>query len=120
MKDIIISALTLGLLSAIARIALPYSEKFVTWLIGRFVKRAEKKIQGSKMGAQKKAYVLQKTQAFSVQSTDFLNNLIDTTVEALNNKVTDTQTTLKADITEQIETDIESASKSIKSNLSKK
>jgi hypothetical protein len=119
MKDIIISALTLGLLSAIARIVLPYSEKFVTWLIARLVKHAEKKIQGSKMGAQKKAYVLKKTQAFSVQSTAFLNNVIDTTVEALNSKATDTQTALQSDITSEIQSGITQAGNSIKTKLSK-
>jgi hypothetical protein len=119
MKDIIISALTLGLLSAVARIVLPYSEKFVTWLIVRLVKHAEKKIQGSKMGEVKKAYVLKRTQAFSVQSTEFLNNLIDSTVEALNNKATDTQTALKSEVSEQIQSGIASASKEVQSKLSK-
>ena len=118
MKDILVSALTLGLISAVARLVLPYSKKFVALLINKLVARAERKITGSKMGAKKKEYVCKKAKVFGVKANEFLSDLIDGAVEAMNTKETSVSSALKEDITEQIENGIESASTSLKNKLS--
>lgn len=123
MKDIIISAIVLGFISAIARFILPYSQKLVEWLINKLVAKAEIKINGSKMGAQKKEYVCKRLRVFGVKSNEFINNMIDGAVEAMNNKELDVSSAFKNEIketlTEQIENTVEKSSETLKNKLSK-
>jgi hypothetical protein len=123
MKDIIVSAITLGIVSAVARLILPLSKKFVSWLINIFVATAEDKITGSKMGAEKKEYVCKKLRIFGVKTNEFISDMIDGTVEAMNNKsvtVSDNlKETIKESITEQVEVSVENASTTLKNKLSK-
>jgi len=117
MKEIIVSAIVVGLLGAAARIIAPYSKKFVTWLIDRLVQMAERKITESGMGAAKKAWVLKKLKIFGVAATDAICEAIDISVSAMNSKKADLQATIKDDVAEQITNEVEDATTSITNRL---
>ena len=121
MKDIIISAITLGIISAIARLILPRIKMFVAWLINLLVNNAEKKITGSKMGDEKKAYVIKNLKLFGVKTNDFISDMIDGTVDAMNNKkvtmTEDIKENIQSTITEKIEDTVDNTTTVMKNKL---
>jgi hypothetical protein len=98
MKDIILSAVVLALLSITVRTVLPRISIFVKWLIKTFVHFAEKKIKGSGLGKQKKAKVLKWLRWFGVHSSSFVDDLIENTVEIMNNKKVEMKDEITNDI----------------------
>lgn len=123
MKDIIISAIMLGFISALARLILPRIELFVEWLIKFLVNHVEKKIIGSKMGAKKKEYVIKNLKIFGVKTNDFISDMIDGTVEAMNNKkvnmTEDIKENIQTTIVEKIEDTVNNTTTTLKSKLDK-
>ena len=123
MKDIIISAIMLGFISALARLILPRIKLFVEWLINFLVNHAEKKIIGSKMGAKKKEYVIKNLKIFGVKTNDFISDMIDGTVEAMNNKkvnmTEDIKENIQTTIVEKIEDTVNNTTTTLKSKLDK-
>lgn len=123
MKDIIISAIMLGFISALARLILPRIKMFVEWLINLLVNHAEKKITGSKMGAEKKEYVIKNLRIFGIKTNDFISDMIDGTVDAMNNKkidmTEDIKENIQATIAEKIEDTVEGTTTAMKNKLGK-
>lgn len=123
MKDIIISAIMLGFISALARLILPRIKTFVEWLINLLVNQAEKKITGSKMGAEKKEYVIKNLRIFGIKTNDFISDMIDGTVDAMNNKKIDMTEDIKENIqttiAEKIEDTVDNTTMAMKNKLGK-
>jgi hypothetical protein len=118
LKEIIVSTITLALVSMLVRLIVPRIERLVKWLIRLFVKRAEKKITGSKMGETKKKYVIKRLNAFGVKASSTVSELIDSAVETMNSRGMDLTTTLKDDVTNEISNKIDNVGASITNKLS--
>jgi len=74
-------------------------------LIAHFCKRAEKIIQGSKMGAERKKWVLEQLKNFRIEADEIIDTIIDGTVDALNAK----QGKVKDELGDKIEDAVDSA-----------
>lgn len=119
MREIIISAIMLGFISALARLILPHLKLFVAWLIALLVKHAEDKITGSKMGAKKKEYVIKNLRIFGIKTNDFISDMIDGTVEAMNNKKVRMTEDIKENIQATIEETVDNTTTTLKNKLGK-
>lgn len=103
MRDIMLSALILTILSIVARTVLPKIKIFVKWIIKVCVNFAEKKIKGSGLGEQKKAKVLKWLKWFGISANSFINELIENAVDVMNSKKSDVKDDIVDDITDGIE-----------------
>jgi len=119
MSEIIISAIAFGVVSAILRAVLPYSERFTKWLINKLVHHVERRVKGSNMGAKKKEKVCKMARAFGLQTNEFLDDVIESTVEAMNGKSVSSKDELKQEIINQVSNGLESASTELKNKISK-
>lgn len=120
MRDLIVSAITLSIISTIARIILPYSKKFVSWLISKLVFRAEKLIQGSKMGVEKKHYVITRLKVFGIKTDELINGLIEDTVEVMNVKKSEISISLKQDLSTKMSQAVAGATDSMQTGIANK
>jgi hypothetical protein len=102
MKEIIITAFVLSLISIIARIVLPKIQIFVKWIIKIFVKFAERKIKGSGLGKQKKEKVLKWLKILNIKSCEFIDELIENAVDIMNNKKDSIKSEIKNDVSEKV------------------
>jgi hypothetical protein len=111
MKDIILSALVLVILSIIARTILPKIKILVKWIIKVCVKFAEKKVKGSHMGEIKKTKVLKWLKWFGIASNGFVDELIEAAVEVMNAKKDDIKLDIKDDVSVKFDETIDNITK---------
>lgn len=86
LKDLFYLVLLAGF-SALIKYGIPWLGKFIkTWLIDRLVAAAEQKIQGTKMGADRKAWVNGQLDSLHIKLDGFVNAMIEASVFKLNQK----------------------------------
>jgi len=97
------------------------TKAFITARVNRCVKRAEKKFAGEKMGEQKKAWVLERTQKYNAQlekMDDTIDDVIEQAVAILKTRSVSASTSLKSAASDLVEESIESAATAVKTKLS--
>lgn len=117
MKDILtglIILLTLGIL----RTVLTKIKTVKSLLITKTVEAMEKKIQGSKRGAEKKERAIKRLKWLGVQADETTSAMIDIAVEVMNARNTTVKASLKTEVSEQLENATEAAGETIKNKLS--
>ena len=82
----IVQALVLAGVCAIAAYLLRARKQQIVATVTRLIQEAEEAVQGSGLGAEKKAKVIAQLQAMGITVTDGLSALIDRTVAYLNEK----------------------------------
>lgn len=81
-----LAALVIAFLCAVFSRVLRAKKQKLLSLVTTLVQQAEQTVEGSKMGAAKKALVVAQLQALGIKATDKLGTLIDNTVAYLNAK----------------------------------
>jgi hypothetical protein len=105
MKEIIITAFVISLISIIARTILPKIQILVKLIIKICVKYSERKIKGSGLGKQKKEKVLKWLKIFNIKSCEFVDELIESAVDIMNSK----QINIKSDIKNSVSSKVDLA-----------
>ena len=63
---------------------LMYFKRILPAIVNGLVQQAEEKIQGSKLGAEKKAWVIAQLKAIGINGTAYISKLIDELVAIMN------------------------------------
>ena len=83
----ILYVVIIAVIVLMARYGLPWLGKFIKIrIIDKLVAAAEQKIKGSGMGTEKKAEVIAQLEALHIKVDDFIDNMIEAAVYALNTK----------------------------------
>jgi len=118
MNDIMNYLIVLVIL-AILRTLLPRVKAVKSLLIARTVAYMERKIQGSKRGAEKKAKAIRILKWLGIKADETTSTMIDLAVEAMNAKNGLTKTSLEETVAAELTSGVDTAGKSIKNILSK-
>lgn len=97
------------------------TKAYIMARVNRCVKKAEKKFAGEKMGEQKKAWVLERTQKYNAQlekMDDTIDNVIEQTVAILKARSVSASASLKSAASDLVDESIENAAVAVKTKLS--
>jgi len=109
-------ALTLAIVCGLGAYILKTKKQNILDIIRNLVNDAEDKINGSNMGAEKKAIVIAQLESMNIKVTDKVSGLIDGVVNTLNEKsgwFKDKATNSGEEIVSQTVTDVQDATDSI-------
>ena len=119
------AALLLSIIAALLpRLEAPLkklSKAYITHRVNRCVKKAEKKFTGEKMGEQKKAWVLERTQKYNAQlkkMDDTIDDVIEQAVTILKSRSVSASESLNSAASDFIEEGIETAATAVQTKLS--
>lgn len=88
MNEVIMQGILIGVTAILLWFLRNYAKTLKAALINNLIQLAEVKIQGSKMGAEKKAWVIQQLKVIGIKVNDSIDKLIEDLVDAMNkNKV---------------------------------
>lgn len=118
------AALLLSIIAALLpRLEAPLkklSKAYITTRVNRCVKKAEKKFPGKKMGEQKKAWVLERTQKYNAQLEKMdgtIDDVIEQAVAILKAHSVSASESLKSAASDFVEEGIENAATAVKTKL---
>lgn len=115
----ILNYLIVLIILAVMRTALPRVKAVKSILISRTVAYMERKIQGSRRGAEKKAKAIRILKWLGVKADETTSTMIDLAVDTMNAKNGVTTASLKETVASELTTGVDTAGKSLKNILSK-
>lgn len=115
----IFNYLIILIILAILRTALPRVKAVKSVLISRTVAFMERKIQGTKRGAEKKAKAIRLLKWLGVKADETTSVMIDLAVDAMNAKNGVTTASLKETVASELKSGVDTAGASLKNILSK-